>query len=55
MKTRWSLNKARKITMLICAAFVLPVAYAANCHHRQVVLPRCLFTIAPSDDQPVST
>ena len=29
MKRGWSLNKARKITMLICAAAIVPVIYAA--------------------------
>ena len=28
MKRGWTTNKARKITMLVCAAFVLPVACA---------------------------
>jgi ACS family hexuronate transporter-like MFS transporter len=28
MKRGWTLNKARKITMLICAAFVLPVVFS---------------------------
>ena len=29
IKTGWSINKARKITLLICALLILPVAYVA--------------------------
>jgi ACS family hexuronate transporter-like MFS transporter len=30
MKMGWSINKARKITMLICALLAMPVVFAAN-------------------------
>ena len=49
MKKGWSLNKSRKITMLICAAFVLPVVYAAITTDKWVAA--VLITIAASAHQ----
>src|SRR5208282_132361 len=49
MKRGWSVNKARKITMLICAAFVLPVVYSAMTDHKWVAA--VLITIAASAHQ----
>ena len=30
MKRGWTINRARKTTMLICALLAVPVAFAAN-------------------------
>src|SRR5208282_3111561 len=49
MKRGWSVNKARKITMLICAAFVLPVVYSAMTDNKWVAA--VLITIAASAHQ----
>ena len=49
MKWGWSLNKARKITMLICSAFVLPVAYSAITENKWVAA--VLITLAASAHQ----
>ena len=38
MARGWSLNKARKITMLICAAAIVPVIYAAFTHSSWVAV-----------------
>jgi ACS family hexuronate transporter-like MFS transporter len=49
MKRGWSANKARKITMLICAAFVLPVFYSAITEDKWVAA--VLITLAASAHQ----
>ena len=49
MKRGWSVNKARKITMLICSAFVLPVAYSAITENKWVAA--VLITLAASAHQ----
>jgi len=49
MKMGWSVNKARKITMLICAAFVLPVVYSAMTDNKWVAA--ALITVAASAHQ----
>jgi ACS family hexuronate transporter-like MFS transporter len=49
MKMGWSVNKARKITMLICAAFVLPVAYSAMTNNKWVAA--VIITVAASAHQ----
>jgi ACS family hexuronate transporter-like MFS transporter len=49
MKLGWSVNKARKITMLICAAFVLPVVYSAITDNKWVAA--VLITVAASAHQ----
>ena len=49
MKLGWSVNKARKITMLICAAFVLPVVYSAMTDNKWVAA--VLITVAASAHQ----
>jgi len=49
MKRGWSVNKARKITMLICSAFVLPVVYSAITEDKWVAA--ILITIAASAHQ----
>jgi MFS transporter, ACS family, hexuronate transporter len=49
MKQGWSVNKARKITMLICASFVVPVVYSAMTDNKWVAA--ILITIAASAHQ----
>jgi len=49
MKRGWSVNKARKVTMLICAAFVVPVVYSAMTDNKWVAA--VLITIAASAHQ----
>jgi ACS family hexuronate transporter-like MFS transporter len=49
MKRGWSVNKARKITMLICGAFVVPVVYSAITENKWVAA--VLITIAASAHQ----
>ncbi|MGA2137841.1 MAG: MFS transporter [Verrucomicrobiia bacterium] len=49
MKRGWSLNKARKITMLICSACVLPVVYSAITEDKWVAA--VLITLAASAHQ----
>jgi ACS family hexuronate transporter-like MFS transporter len=49
MKKGWSVNKARKITMLICSAFVLPVVFSAITEDKWVAA--ILITIAASAHQ----
>jgi len=49
MKRGWSINKARKITMLICGAFVVPVVYSAITDNKWVAA--VLITIAASAHQ----
>jgi ACS family hexuronate transporter-like MFS transporter len=49
MKQGWTVNKARKITMLICSAFVLPVVYSAITGDKWVAA--VLITIAASAHQ----
>jgi ACS family hexuronate transporter-like MFS transporter len=49
MKQGWTVNKARKITMLICASFVLPVVYSAMTDNKWVAA--VLITIAASAHQ----
>ncbi len=49
MKRGWTVNKARKITMLICSAFVLPVVYSAITDSKWVAA--VLITIAASAHQ----
>jgi ACS family hexuronate transporter-like MFS transporter len=49
MKRGWSVNKARKVTMLICAAFVLPVVYSAMTDNKWVAA--VLITVAASAHQ----
>jgi ACS family hexuronate transporter-like MFS transporter len=49
MKQGWSLNKARKCTLLICAACVLPVAFSAVTANKW--LAAVLITIAASAHQ----
>jgi ACS family hexuronate transporter-like MFS transporter len=49
MKQGWTTNKARKITLLICAAFVMPVAFAAITDNKW--LAAVLITLAASGHQ----
>jgi ACS family hexuronate transporter-like MFS transporter len=49
MKQGWTVNKARKITMLICSALVLPVVYSAITGDKWVAA--VLITIAASAHQ----
>jgi MFS transporter, ACS family, hexuronate transporter len=49
MKQGWTTNKARKITLLICAAFVMPVAFAAITDNKW--LAAILITLAASGHQ----
>ena len=49
MKKGWTTNKARKITMLICAVFVIPVAFAAITDDKW--LAAVLITLAASGHQ----
>jgi MFS transporter, ACS family, hexuronate transporter len=49
MRRGWTTNKARKITMLICATFVLPVVYSAITMDKWVAA--ILITIAASAHQ----
>ncbi len=49
MKRGWTVNRARKTTMLICAAFVLPVVYSAMTDNKWVAA--VLITIAASAHQ----
>jgi ACS family hexuronate transporter-like MFS transporter len=49
MKQGWTTNKARKITLLICAAFVMPVVYAAITDSKW--LAAVLITLAASGHQ----
>jgi ACS family hexuronate transporter-like MFS transporter len=49
MKRGWTVNKARKVTMLICAAFVLPIVYSAMTDNKWVAA--ALITIAASAHQ----
>jgi ACS family hexuronate transporter-like MFS transporter len=49
MKRGWTANKARKITMLICAAFVLPVFFSAITTNKWVAA--VLITLAASAHQ----
>jgi ACS family hexuronate transporter-like MFS transporter len=49
MKQGWTVNKARKITMLICSALVLPVVYSAITTDKWVAA--VLITIAASAHQ----
>jgi MFS transporter, ACS family, hexuronate transporter len=49
MKKGWSVNKARKITMLLCAAFVVPVVFSAITDSKWVAA--VLITIAASAHQ----
>ncbi|HXC03090.1 MAG TPA: MFS transporter [Opitutaceae bacterium] len=49
MKQGWTTNKARKITLLICAAFVMPVAFAAITDSKW--LAAVLITLAASGHQ----
>ena len=49
MKKGWTTNKARKVTMLICAAFVVPVAFAAVTDSKW--LAAVLITLAASAHQ----
>jgi ACS family hexuronate transporter-like MFS transporter len=49
MKRGWTVNKARKITMLICAAFVVPVVFSATTDNKWVAA--VLITIAASAHQ----
>ena len=49
MKKGWSLNKARKITMLICSACVVPVVYSAITADKWVAA--VLITLAASAHQ----
>jgi MFS transporter, ACS family, hexuronate transporter len=49
MKRGWSVNKARKITMLICSVFVLPVTYSAVTGDKWVAA--VLITLAASAHQ----
>jgi ACS family hexuronate transporter-like MFS transporter len=49
MKKGWTTNKARKITLLICAAFVMPVAFAAITDNKW--LAAVLITLAASGHQ----
>ena len=49
MKQGWSTNKARKITLLICATFVLPVFFSAITTNKWVAA--VLITIAASAHQ----
>lgn len=49
MKMGWTVNKARKITMLICAVLVLPVFYSAITDNKWVAA--VLITIAASAHQ----
>jgi MFS transporter, ACS family, hexuronate transporter len=49
MKQGWTTNKARKITMLICAAFVVPVFFSAITDSKWVAA--VLITIAASAHQ----
>jgi ACS family hexuronate transporter-like MFS transporter len=38
MKIGWTTNKARKVTMLICATCILPVFYAAKTHNAWIAV-----------------
>ena len=49
MKKGWTVNKARKITMLICSAFVVPVVFSAITEDKWVAA--ILITIAASAHQ----
>jgi ACS family hexuronate transporter-like MFS transporter len=49
MKRGWTVNKARKITMLICSACVLPVVYSAITTDKWVAA--LLITLAASAHQ----
>jgi len=49
MKLGWTVNKARKITMLICAACVVPVVYSAMTDNKWVAA--VLITLAASAHQ----
>jgi ACS family hexuronate transporter-like MFS transporter len=49
MKKGWTVNKARKVTMLICAAFVVPVVFSAMTDSKWVAA--VLITIAASAHQ----
>jgi len=49
MKKGWTVNKARKVTMLICSAFVLPVVFSAITQDKWVAA--ILITIAASAHQ----
>ena len=49
MKLGWSVNKARKITFLICAACVLPVVFATETDNKWVAV--ALITLAASAHQ----
>jgi ACS family hexuronate transporter-like MFS transporter len=49
MKRGWTVNKARKVTMLICAAFVVPVVFSATTDNKWVAA--ILITIAASAHQ----
>jgi ACS family hexuronate transporter-like MFS transporter len=49
MKIGWSINKARKVTFLICACCVLPVVFAALTHDKWVAV--ALITLAASAHQ----
>ncbi|MGD0413143.1 MAG: MFS transporter [Verrucomicrobiota bacterium] len=49
MRKGWTVNKARKITMLICAAFVVPVFYSAITDNKWVAA--VLITLAASAHQ----
>ena len=49
MKKGWTLNKSRKITMLICGVFVIPVVYSAMTTDKWVAA--VLITIAASAHQ----
>ena len=49
MKLGWTVNKARKVTMLICGAFVLPVVFSAITDNKWVAA--VLITIAASAHQ----
>jgi len=49
MKKGWTVNQSRKITMLICGAFVIPVAYSAITDNKWVAA--VLITIAASAHQ----
>jgi ACS family hexuronate transporter-like MFS transporter len=49
MKQGWTTNKARKITLLICAALVMPVAFAAITDSKW--LAAVLITLAASGHQ----
>jgi ACS family hexuronate transporter-like MFS transporter len=49
MKRGWTTNKARKITLLICAAFVVPVAFSTTTDNKWVAA--ILITIAASAHQ----